>query len=139
MAQKRKLAAVEGWFTLDEPAPALLGTRCRACGTYFFPPERVFCRNPSCGARDLDEVPLSRRGKIWSFTINHYAPPPPAVVSEPYGVAAVELGEERMVVLGQIDGDASGMRVGDEVELTVGPLFEDEENEYLVWKWRPVR
>ena len=97
------------------------------------------CRNPACGAEDLEDVSLGRRGKVWSYTINHYAPPPPAVVKEPYGVAAVELDEERMIVLGLIDGDAAGLRVGDEVELTVGPLYEDEANQYLVWKWRPLR
>ena len=28
--------------------------------------------------------------------------------------------------------------MGTEVELVVDTLFEDDDNEYLVWKWRPV-
>jgi uncharacterized OB-fold protein len=133
---------VDGWFTVDPDTPHLLGTRCGTCGTFFFPPERTFCRNPHCAGTDLQQVELSRRGRVWSSTVNHYPPPPPAVSRdpfEPYGVAAVELAEERMVVLGQVAGDAiEPLAVGAEVELVVDRLFEDDDNEYLVWKWRPV-
>ena len=41
-----------------------------------FPPVAVRCPNPSCHG-ELEEAALSRRGRVWSFTINHYAPPPP--------------------------------------------------------------
>ena len=30
------------------------------------------------------------------------------------------------------------LRVGDEVELVLDTLYEDDEHEYLVWKWRPI-
>ncbi len=136
---KDRIPAVEGWFTTGD-APALLGGRCRACGTYTFPRQQLVCPNPGCTSRELDEVQLSRRGRIWSYTDNRYQPPPPYVSPdpfEPYGIAAVELAEERMVVLGQLDG-AGEVRVGQEVELVLGTLFEDDEHEYLVWKWRPV-
>ena len=36
MTTKERVAAVEGWFTLDGE-PRLLGHRCAKCGTYFFP------------------------------------------------------------------------------------------------------
>jgi uncharacterized OB-fold protein len=138
---KQRIPAVEGWFTTEEREPHLLGTRCTECGTYFFPPERFACRNPECRGTELEDVELSRLGKVWSFTVNHYAPPPPFVPAdsfEPYGVAAVELPEEQMVILGQVAGDPSRLSVGDEVELIVDTLYEDDENEYVVWKWRPA-
>jgi uncharacterized OB-fold protein len=143
MTIKERVPAVDGWFTLDDADPRLLGNRCQTCGSYFFPKASGFCHNPSCSGTEFDEVPLSRRGTIWSFTTNHYAPPPPFVASEPfepYSVAAVELPEERMVVLGQVaDGvDPAALRVGAEVELTLGTLFEDDEHEYIVWKWKPT-
>ena len=75
---KTRTPAVEGWFTDDEE-PRLLGTRCDACGSYFFPRETSFCRNPECASTELSLVPLSRRGRLWSFTDNRYAPPPPYV------------------------------------------------------------
>ena len=129
--------AVEGFFTLD-PEPALLGTRCRTCGTYHFPAETFFCRNPACDGTTLEQVTLSRRGKVWSWTMNRYAAPPPFPQTEPfepYGVAAVELAEERMIVLGMLTGDFERLKVGDEVELSVEPHVDGET---LIWKWKPV-
>jgi hypothetical protein len=104
----------------------------------------VFCRNPACTSTDLEEAPLSTRGKVWSFSVNHYPAPEPYVGKdpfEPYTVVAVELSREQMVVLGQLaEGcDPSKMRIGDEVEVSIEPLFTDAEGKiHLVWKWRPV-
>ena len=58
-----KVAALEGWFTLDEKEPQLLGSRCRACNTCYFPKQTSYCRNPACDSSEFDEVPLSRRGR----------------------------------------------------------------------------
>ena len=138
-----RVPAIDGWFTTTEE-PALLGTRCAACASSFFPPERTLCRNPACASTELDEVELSRRGRVWSFSVNHYAPPAPYVAKEPfepYTVVAVELPAEQMVVLGQLaDGvDPSRLKIGDEVEVTIETLFNDDDgNEQLVWKWRPT-
>ncbi len=139
---KQRVPAVEGWFTTGDP-PALLGSRCRSCGTYTFPRQQLACPNPGCTSRELDDVELSRTGRIWSFTDNRYQPPAPYVSPdpfEPYGIAAVELTEERMVVLGQLDKgvDVGSLRADQEVELVLGTLFEDDDHEYLVWKWRPI-
>lgn len=137
-----RVPAIEGWFTTSGE-PALLGTRCAECGSFFFPPERIACRNPACASRELEDVPLSRRGRIWSFSVNHYAAPAPYVGKEPfepYTVVAVELAKEQMVVLGQLaEGvDPSTLSIGDEVEVVIEPLFTDEDgNENIVWKWRP--
>ena len=98
---------------------------------------------PGHADAELKEVELSNRGKLWSYTTNHYKPPEPYVAPdpfEPYTVAAVELTEERIVVLGQLapGNDPAGLEVGQEMELTLGTLYEDDENEYLVWKWKPL-
>lgn len=141
---KPQVPAIEGWFTTDTPEPSLLGSRCKQCKSYFFPKEALFCRNPACTSTEFEEVPLSRTGKIWSFTTNHYAPPAPYVSPDPfvpYTVAAVELAEEKMVVLGQLATgvDPTSLKVGMNVELVLGRLYEDEKAEYLVWKWKPVQ
>src|SRR3954451_2302595 len=101
---KPRVPAIEGWFTIDGE-PRLLGNRCTTCGTYFFPQASVFCRNPHCDGTEFDEAPLSSRGTVWSYTDNRYQPPPPYVPTdpfEPYTIAAVELRDEKMVVLGQM-------------------------------------
>jgi hypothetical protein len=141
---KQRIPAVEGWFTLDAARPALLGTRCKACGTVFFPREATFCRSPLCQGSDFEEVELSRRGRLWSYTNNAYQPPAPYVSPtdpyEPFAIAAVELEREKMVVLGQVVPGVSvaDLEVGMPMELVLDTLNEDESNEYVVYKWRPV-
>jgi uncharacterized OB-fold protein len=132
--------AIEGWFTTD-PEPALLGSRCTTCGTYVFPHASIACPNPECDGAEFDEVPLSRRGRLWSWTTNHYAPPAPYVSPDPfvpYTVAAVELPDEKLVVLGQVDGAPDGLAVGTEMEVVVDTLFEDDDAVHQVWKWKAV-
>lgn len=72
--------AVEGWFATDDSGATHLigGATCPQCATYVFPPRANNCPpNPACDSDVLEQVPLSRRGKVWSYTENRYAPPPP--------------------------------------------------------------
>lgn len=136
-----KKPAIEGWFTTGEQ-PTLLGRRCASCGTIVFPPTAHACPNPTCQQSEFETIPLSRIGKVWSYTDARYAPPPPYLVSEvyePFAIAAVELDAERLVVLGQVaDGYGVGdLRIGEKVELVVEPLGAEDGTERLVWRWRP--
>ena len=143
MSAKPANAAIEGWYTLDSEAPQLLGSRCDACGTYYFPKMLKYCRNPACEGDSFSEVPLSRTGKIWSYTNACYKPPEPFVAADPFqpfAIAAVELDEEKMIVLGQvIEGvDVDQLQVGQAVELVIEPLHETDEDVKMIWKWKPV-
>ena len=136
------MPAVEGWLVADGEA-ALLGSQCNDCKSYFFPKETFFCRNPSCKGSSFNEVALSQRGKLWSYTDNRYPPPKPYVAPDPfvpYIVAAVELEKEKMVVLGQIVTGVKieDLKVGMEMALVLDQLYEDDDNEYIIWKWKPV-
>ncbi len=55
-------------------------------------------------------------------------------------IAAVELEVEKMVILGQVTPGwtVDDLRVGDQVELALGVLYEDDDHEYLTWQWRPL-
>ena len=135
--------AIDGWFTTDDE-PALLGNRCTTCGTVFFPKASFFCRNPACAGEEFEETKLSRFGRIWSFTDAQYQPPPPYMVRgeefTPFAIAAVELADEQMVVMGQVaDGyGVEDLDVGTEVELVIEELFSDDDSTYVVWRWKPV-
>jgi uncharacterized OB-fold protein len=134
--------AVEGWFTTGAE-PALLGSRCTSCGTVFFPRVEGFCRNPACSGEEFEELPLSRRGRVWSYTDAQYQPPAPYIAASdpyvPFALAAVEL-PEGLVVLGQVaDGyGVADLTVGTEVELVVETLYTDDSGERTIWRWRPV-
>lgn len=134
--------AIEGWFTTG-PEPTLLGSRCSACGTVFFPKESAFCRNPACSGEAFEEVPLARRGRVWSYTDAQYQPPAPYIPQtdpyEPFALAAVEL-PEGLVVLGQVAHGfgVDDLTVGSEVELVVETLYTDDSGERTIWRWKPV-
>jgi uncharacterized OB-fold protein len=133
---------VDGWFTTGTE-PALLATRCTACGSVAFPPTARSCRDPRCGGVDLEVTPLSRRGRIWSYTDAQYQPPPPYIALrdpyEPFAIAAVEL-PEGLVVLGQVAAGLgiADLRVGAEVDLVVEVLYANDDGERTVWRWLPV-
>jgi hypothetical protein len=130
---------IDGWFTLDASKPHLIGSRCTACGTYYFPKLKAYCRNPDCDSENLEEVPLSRTGKVWSFTNAAYQPPEPFVQVEnflPFSIAAVELEKEKMIVLGQVvtGVGVESLRAGMNMELVLEPLADGK----LTWKWKPA-
>jgi uncharacterized protein len=139
------LPAVDGWFATDgSGAPYLIGGKCHHCGTYVFPPRPNNCPNPACDGDELAQVPLSRHGTLWSYTENRYAPPPPYPSPdpfEPFAVAAVQLADEGLIVLGKVvEGTlAADLKVGMEMELTTMPLFVDDDGvERVVYAWRVV-
>src|ERR1700722_14613763 len=141
MSTRTRAAAIEGWYTLHG-APPLLGSRCLSGGSYFFPRLNPFCRNPACEGSQFADVRLSRTGRIWSYTNACYQPPPPYVAAEPFvpfAIAAVELAEERMIVLGQVAAgiDVAQLKGGMPVELVLETLYSEGTTDKGVWKWKP--
>ncbi|MGC6328196.1 Zn-ribbon domain-containing OB-fold protein [Rhizorhabdus sp. FW153] len=132
-----------GWFTTG-PEPHLIGSRCSACGTYYFPKLETFCRNPACESTQFETVELSRTGKLWSFTDACYTPPEPYIAADPfipYAIAAVELDREKMIVLGQVvEGvGVDALRAGLPMELVVETIPDAVDPKgKLVWKWKPM-
>lgn len=140
---KQQVPAIEGWYTMDADNPHLIGTRCKGCGTYFFPKLTTYCRNPACDSTEFDEVELSNRGKVWSYTNACYKPPEPFVAAEPYvpyAIAAVELDQEKMIVLGQVVAGVGveQLKVGQQMRMVLETLHEDGDQAKQIWKWKPV-
>ena len=109
---------------------------------------------PGLSDAELEEVQLSTRGRLWSYTDANYQPPDPYVpVTDPhvpFAIAAVELEAERIVVMGQVVAGITveDLRVGMEMELVLDTLFSEPSSEdgaqdgdtveYMIWKWRPA-
>jgi len=142
--EPKQVPAIEGWFTWPPSnEPHLIGSRCKACGDYFFPSVHI-CGNPNCLSSDVESVNLSRKGKLYTYTINYYKPPNPYVSPDPFvpfAIAVVALEKEKMKVQGMIASscDVSKLKVGIEMELIIESLYRDKEGiELLVWKFKPV-
>lgn len=138
---------LEGWFGQDEGGAHLIGSRCTACGTFYFPRQSRYCRNPACDSEQFEDVPLSRSGRLWSYTDAAYQPPPPYVAAEPFvpfAIAAVELEREKMIVLGQVvqGTGVAALEVGMTMELVIETLSETQgangPERHLGWKWKPA-
>ena len=125
---------------MDE-VPHLIGGKVPGRESYFWP-KPLAGADPAAGPVELDEVLLSRKGRVWSYTTSHYQPPAPFVATtdpyEPITIAAVELEAEKMVVLGQCMAGITpdDLEVGTEMELVLDTLYEDDEHDYVVWKWQ---
>ncbi len=141
MEIKRKIPAVEGFFTWPSAQPALIASRCRSCGSYSFPAYST-CINPGCTEKQVEQITLSRKGKLWTYTVHYYQPPQPFQAPEPFkpfGIGAVEL-PEGIKVLGMLTTiDPQFLKIGAEMELVIEKMNNDAEGvEYLTWKFAPV-
>ena len=136
---KKQIPIKAGLFEQHEDGAHLIGSRCRQCGEVTFP-VNPFC--PQCCTETTENIPLSQRGVLYSFTIQRFKPPPPYQGPEPfvpYGVGMIELPEGLRVTAVLDESDPARLRVGMEMELVIAKFFEDEEgNEVLSYKFKPV-
>ena len=108
------------YYDFKDGKPHLIGSRCQKCGYVAFP-KKVVC--PACVTNgSMEDAELSRKGKIDTFSVLHVAPPGFPV---PYAVGYVVLPEgPRVFSLLSYSGES--LEIGDEAELTVGKIREDE-------------
>jgi len=139
---KRQIPAVQGVFTWPSAEPHFIVSRCKRCGTVSFPKGPV-CRNPKCKDKaEVEEALLTRRGKLLSYTLVCYPPPPPFVSPQPF--VPFPIGEvqfpEGIAIIGQITGcKYENLKIGMDVEMVVEKLFQDEQGDEVVgWKFRPL-
>jgi len=117
-------------------SPALMGSRCPQCGEHFYPP-RYVCLN--CYQEGLEEVALSRRGELWTFTIARAALPG-TLMTPPYVIAQVRLPEGVHVATVLTDVDPEAVRIGMPLELVVEKASVDTEgNDVMTFKFRPAK
>jgi len=102
----------------------MIGRRCRRCGQVYFPP-RNLCRR--CRRRgELEEVQLSGRGEVYSFTVIR-TPPVGFERSAPYVMALVKLEEGAMVTAQLADVEPEEVRIGMKVRSVFRKIQEDGE------------
>ncbi len=128
----------EGFLNWPSKEPQLIAGRCKVCGTIFFPVKPAF-HNPECSNREVEETLLSRQGKLISYTIHYYQPPPPFRMEpfEPYAIGVAEL-PEKIQVIGMLCGaEFDDLKIGKTVELVTERLYDDEDGtEVHTWKWK---
>ncbi|WP_024333775.1 Zn-ribbon domain-containing OB-fold protein [Desulfotignum balticum] len=112
--------------------PHLIGSKCNNCGEVTFP-KQPWCAN--CGG-DAEELLLSSRGKLYSFSNVNNPVPEGYKGPIPYGVGVVEVDGVR--VMSYItEHDPGKLKIGMDMKLVIEPLFVDDEgNNVIGFKWR---
>lgn len=127
-----KVPVKEGTFIEDEQGGALIGNKCAACGQFFFPKVN-FCF--SCYGKDMKEIKLSRKAKLYAFTINRMDT---AHFPAPHANGYVEMPEGIRVFAPLVMEEGKPLKVGMDMELYIGKLWQEGENEVIGWWFKPV-
>ena len=102
---------------------------CRSCGHVAFPPA-ASC--PNCQAANLEWLPASGRGVIWSWALFHKSYFPGFAADIPYSVAIVELEEGPRVWTQIVDVQNSDLSIG----LAVQAVFDDVTDDVTLLKFK---
>lgn len=129
----------EGFFRIpDDPGepPRLLGSRCPACEEVFFP-RRLVCAQ--CLHEGTDDVELSTRGTLWTWTYSHVPMFGKVDASVPgYGVGQIDLPEGPRVQ-SILLGGPHDFEIGMEMEIDLEVLRENKGgDEVVIYRFRPV-
>ena len=108
-----------GLFASLDPL-VLAGSRCATCTTVQFPAARQ-CAH--CAGEDVIGIDLPTSGRIWTWTVQRFAPKapyvPPPTGFVPYAVGYVDLGD--VLVESLLAYGAREPAIGDEVSLVRSP------------------
>ncbi len=137
---KKKIPVREGLWTAPatrDEKPQLIGSRCRNCGEVFFPQRDLgLCSN--CQSTNLDQIKLSSRGKIYSYTVVMQRPPEYYQGDVPYAIGFVELPEGVRIETLFTGCNLEELKIGMDVEMVIEKLQGDEAgNEILAYKFKP--
>ncbi len=130
---------VRGAFTKPlSPDSRLLASKCKKCGKLHFPPQRLCSQCYSW--EEMEETPLSRRGKIFSWTVAYLMGEHPiGYVDLPEGIRLFS------IFTGLGENPVKALDIGREVELVVTTMREMEFGmevgaiEFIGYKFKPVK
>jgi uncharacterized OB-fold protein len=121
----------------------LMSAKCNSCSTYFFPREH-YQHRPGCSREGVEDVLLPNKGKLASYVIMHYTPPPPFRIEPsivPFGIGLVEFENEKIQIAGIItETDVKSLKLGMKMETVTLKMFtNDEKQEVVTWAFRAVK
>jgi uncharacterized protein len=122
----------EGIFAEDAKGAKLLGNKCRSCGQLFFP-KAHFCFN--CFGKSMENIVLSRRGKLYSYTIGHM---PSTHFQPPYAVGFVDMPEGVRVFAPLKMMKGKPFKIGTDMEVVIEELWREDDIQVIGYKFKLV-
>lgn len=114
----------------------LIGMRCQQCGETVFPAETL-C--PKCTGSDVVEVALSRRGKIYSYTIVYESYGNFVGLVPPYPIMFVQLSDGACVHAPLIGCKPDEIKIDMDVELSFLEFMALDGTRQRVYAFTPVK
>ena len=132
----------EGLFTWPSDNPQLIGSLDKKTGRIYFPAIHNYVAE-----EDAEEVLLSTRGTLWTWTVQGFLPKnPPYKGTEtpeefvPYGVGYVELPGEVIVETRLTTANPDDLVISMEIDLVIEKFMEDEDgNEVMMSAFKPAQ
>lgn len=124
------------FLRLDGEEPRLVAQKCTHCGALYWG-RRVACARCRRTA-GFEEIPVSRRGTLWTYSIVHQSMPG---IPVPYVAAIVDLPEGISVrcTLVDVEPDPDKLPFGMPVEMVTRTVREDKDgNEVVAFFFRPA-
>lgn len=115
--------------TPEKEPPYLKGYKCKKCGKIWFP-KFTPCPNPDCWSEDMEVVPLSRKGTIYSYS-DVYIGQPSMRAYMPMSMAYVDL-PEGVRVFSQLEGEVGSFKCNDEVEVVASPVRDNADGKPVI-------
>jgi uncharacterized OB-fold protein len=127
----KQIPVREGLYS-EEGGGKLLANKCEVCGRIYFP-KTLFCFD--CLEKTMEDVVLSRRGKLYSYTIGRM---PSGHFQPPYGIGLVDLPEGLRVFAPLAMTEDETLKVGMEMEVSIEELWQENDQHIIGYKFRPV-
>jgi len=112
----------------------LEAAKCKGCGKVWFPP-RLVC--PGCGNKSFEQVKLSDKGKLTTFTVIRVAPKD-YTDEAPYAVGIVELEGGVPIMCQIVDCTHEELAIGLPVRIEFRKIKEEGEPGILCYGYKAV-
>lgn len=122
----------EDVFTEGPEGGKLLANKCRTCGQVFFP-KALFCL--TCFGKDMEGIELSRRGKLYSYTIARMAS---MHFEAPYAIGYVNMPEGVRVFAPLKMLNDQAFAIGMEMEVVIENLWQEGDKDIIGYKFKAV-
>ncbi len=118
----------------NEEGSHLIGGKCASCQAVFFPKQSI-C--PRCTGKNIDETPLSRKGKLYTYT-EVFQKPPDYDGPIPYLIGRVFL-PEGVFILTQLKGRKEDLKINADMKLVIESIYCDESGKEIIgYKFMPA-
>jgi uncharacterized OB-fold protein len=126
-----KIPLREGLLT-ERTDGDLVGFRCKSCD-HFLPPLTITC--PYCYSDDLEKRPLSRRGKLYTYSTNYMDS---EHLKAPFNTGYIELPEGFRIFSVLKEKEGKPFEVDMEMEMVIEKLWDKDDDEVIGYKFQPV-